>query len=76
MPSPKHSSKEHVMPTTVTLPPISGQEFDAILAGLRSLEYLMDRDQLPPDIRGILIDHGEGLGLTQIDNLCQRLNCT
>jgi len=50
-------------------------ELNAILAGLRALQHLMDEDQLPPAIRTILTDRGRGLGLRQLDELCQRLNC-
>jgi hypothetical protein len=63
------------MALVTTLPPLRAEEINAILAGLRTLQYLMDRDQLPPAIREILNDHGRGLGLDQINELCQRINC-
>jgi len=75
MRSVKQSPKEHFMDHTITLPALNAEEFDAILAGLRALQYLIDHDQLPPGIREILTDHDRGLGLDQIDALCQRLNC-
>lgn len=61
--------------TSIALPPLRPEEFNAILAGLRALHYLMDHDELPPEIREILTDHGRGLGLRQLDELCHRLNC-
>lgn len=63
------------MTNPITPPPLSGNEFNAVLAGLRSLQYLMDKDQVPTGIREILTNGGQGLGLDQIDLLCQRLNC-
>lgn len=63
------------MTFVTTLPPLHIEELDALLAGLRALHYLMDRDQLPSQIREILTDHGRGLGLDQINELCQRINC-
>jgi len=63
------------MDHTMTLPALNAEEFNAVLAGLRALQYLMDHDQIPPEIREILTDQGLGLGLRQLDDLCRRLNC-
>jgi len=67
------------MATTVQpqihLPAVSLNELNAILAGLRALQYLLDTNTLPPAIRTIHIDNGNGLGLTAIDSLYERLNC-
>ncbi len=62
------------MALITTLPPLRAEELNAILAGLRALQYLMDHDQLPPEIREILTDHNRGLDLRQIDEFCERLN--
>lgn len=59
----------------ITLPTVTPNEFNALLAGLRALQYLLDTDTLPPDIRGIHTDGGRGLGIADIDRLCHRLNC-
>ncbi len=63
------------MATSVTLPPVSCPELDAILAGLRAMQHLLDQDALPSTIREILTAHGSGLGLRQIDELCEKINC-
>ncbi len=67
-------AKSHtpLLPITMT---VATKEFDAILAGLRSLQHLLETDALPLMIRGILIDTGPGLGITEIDTLRQRINC-
>ena len=61
------------MATSVTLPPLSTNEFNAILAGLRAVQHLLDQDTLPSAIREILTAHGQGLGLRQIDELCEKI---
>jgi hypothetical protein len=63
------------MTTHIPLPVVTPREFDAILGGLRALQHLMHRNQLPGEIQAIVSDHGHGLSPTEIDELCQRLNC-
>ena len=63
------------MPKLITFPSVTTEEFNAILAGLRTLQHMLETDSLPPMIRGILTDNGSGLGITDIDDLCQRINC-
>lgn len=38
----------------ITLPAVTPNEFNALLAGLRALQYLLDTDTLPPDIRAFI----------------------
>lgn len=59
----------------ITLPTVTLNEFNALLAGLRALQHLLDTDTLPPAIRSIHTDSGDGLGITDLDRLCERLNC-
>lgn len=59
----------------ITLPTVTPNEVNALLAGLRALQYLLDTDTLPPAIRCIHTDGGRGLGIADIDRLCERLNC-
>ncbi len=61
--------------TTTTLNLV---EVNAILAGLRTLQYwLIEVDgSLPSEIDEIFAPGGtDGLTIEQIDDLCERLNC-
>lgn len=61
--------------TPITLPPVTKAEFNAVLAGLRALQHMIDRHCLPPPITGILRDSPCSLNTDQIDHLCHKLNC-
>ena len=55
---------------------VTGQERDAVLAGLRLLQVALARAAIDPPLRSILTNDGThaGLDLLGIDALCERIN--
>lgn len=64
---------------TIELPEVTREECDALLSGLRLLQWHLNAnpspDSLPDAIHDILLNNGSELTLDEIDELCHRLNC-
>ena len=57
---------------------LTGPERDAILTGLRLLQLRLECDELPPLLRDIFTngDNHPGLEPEELDELCERINCS
>lgn len=67
------------MSQKIYLPALSGPEFDALLAGLRALQKMIDTGSMPNNIVSILTNDGEHEGmwdLDELDTLAERINST
>lgn len=59
----------------ILLPPLTAEEHNAILAGLRALQFLITTDALPPAIRRTHTNSESALRIADIDRLFQTLDC-
>lgn len=55
---------------------ITAQERDAVLTGLRLLHLALEASNIAPPLKNVLTNDGahSGIGLNEIDALCQRIN--
>lgn len=61
----------------IALPDITREELDALLAGIRVLQWALDitpaPDSLPTFIHDLLVNDGSALTSDELDHLCHRL---
>lgn len=61
----------------IALPDVTPGECDALLAGLRVLQWVLDLtpspDSLPDSLHDLLVNGGSALTSDELDHLCHRL---